>query len=215
VNWLVEYRAGGGSLMFVSHNLALVRSMTDQAVWLDHGRIIDVGSTDRILANYGESMERRDTDQQTPGRGQVRRMLADRGLLRWGAGGARILGVKVSDRSVDDDLLEIGISYETPELRDGYLSLGFVDEAGHEVAGTHSPLLTFDGGEGAISCSLRPPLRNGLYFPVVVIASSDGTVRDRWQLDRPILLDRNGNGTPDGFGAVSIGSDWSRQENAR
>ena len=210
--WLEEYRAGGGRLRFVSHNLGLVRSMTDQAIWLDKGQVVEGGRTEQILARYGEAMERRDTDHQVPGRGQIRRLLADRGLHRWGAGGARVLGVKVSDRSFEDEGLHVGISYEAPDLHEGFVWLGLVDEAGHDVVGTRSPLLRLDHGDGSISCTVQPPLRNGLYFPVVAIASTDGTVRDHWQLDRPIVFERNGNGTPAGMGAVTIPSEWNTEE---
>jgi ABC-type polysaccharide/polyol phosphate transport system ATPase subunit len=212
VRWLEEFRAGGGSLMFVSHNLALVRSMTDQALWIDHGRVIDSGRTEQILARYGEAMERRDTEIQVPGKGLIRRMLANRGMNRWGSGGARVLGVKVADRAIEDDALEIGISYEAPDLREGFVWLGLVDEAGHDVVGTSSPLLRLDQGDGSVSCTLHPPLRNGLYFPVVAISSADGTVRDHWQLDRPIVFERNGNGMPTGVGAVTIPSEWTSEE---
>lgn len=209
VRWLEGYRASGGSLIFVSHNLALVRSMTDQALWLDRGQVVESGPTDHILARYGESMERRDAEHQVPGRGQVKRMLADRGMRRWGAGGARVVGVHVADRPADAGGLEIGISYEAPELREGFVWLGLVDEAGHDIVGTRSPLLRLDRSEGSIVCTLRPPVRSGLYFPVVAIASPDGTVRDHWQLDRPVVLEHNGHDRPAVIGAVSIPSEWS------
>jgi hypothetical protein len=183
--------------------------MTDSALWLDRGRIVESGSTDGILARYGAAMERRDADHQVPGRGQARRLLADRGTRRWGAGGARVLGVRVGDRAAEG--VEIGISYEVSDLTEGFLLLGFVDEAGHEVVGTRSPLLPLTRGEGSVSCTLEPSLRNGLYFPVVAIASADGTVRDHWQLDRPILFERNGHGTPAGIGAVSVPSHWTEK----
>jgi hypothetical protein len=139
-------------------------------------------------------------------------MLANRGMNRWGSGGARVLGVKVADRAIEDDALEIGISYEAPDLREGFVWLGLVDEAGHDVVGTSSPLLRLDQGDGSVSCTLHPPLRNGLYFPVVAISSADGTVRDHWQLDRPIVFERNGNGMPTGVGAVTIPSEWTSEE---
>ena len=129
-----------------------------------------------------------------------------------GAGGAMVLGVRVGERSIDDGRLQVGISFEAPELREGFVWLGLVDEAGHDVVGARSPLLHLGDGAGEVSCELEPLLRNGLYFPVVAISSPDGTVRDHWQLDRPIVFERNGNGTPTGVGAVTIPSRWTSEE---
>ena len=131
-----------------------------------------------------------------------------------GAGGAMVLGVRVGERSIDDGRLQVGIS-RAPELREGFVWLGLVDEAGHDVVGARSPLLHLGDGAGEVSCELEPPLRNGLYFPVVAISSPDGTVRDHWQLDRPIVFERNGNGTPTGVGAVTSRLDGPRRKPRR
>jgi peptide/nickel transport system ATP-binding protein len=37
------------SLLFVTHNLALVRSIADRVAVLDHGRLVELGSVDRVL----------------------------------------------------------------------------------------------------------------------------------------------------------------------
>ena len=96
-----------------------------------------------------------------------------------GAGGAMVLGVRVGERSIDDGRLQVGISFEAPELREGFVWLGLVDEAGHDVVGARSPLLHLGDGAGEVSCELEPLLRNGLYFPVVAISS-------RWDRSRPL-----------------------------
>src|SRR5918996_5316098 len=59
VKWLDGYREAGGTLLFVSHNLGLVRNMTKQVVWLDHGRVVQEGPTAKVLADYARAMEQR------------------------------------------------------------------------------------------------------------------------------------------------------------
>lgn len=211
--WLEEFRAAGGTLLFVSHNLGLVRSMTDRAVWLNHGRVAADGDTDSILLEYGKAMERREGPEDVRAKGQVRKMLQSRGMNRWGMGGARVEEVHVGDVSEDRDELGVRIAFEVPELDRAIFCVGFTDESGREVGAAASPPIAVGGAAGEVTCTIRPlPLRPGIYFPVVGILSEDGIVRDRWQLDRAIVIERNGDGAfPDGFGPVDIAAGWSRE----
>jgi ABC-type polysaccharide/polyol phosphate transport system ATPase subunit len=212
VRWLESYYEGGGTLLFVSHNLGLVRSMTTEAIWLDHGQVAGRGPTPQILAEYGASMERRDDEMHAPAKGGIRgikRMLATRGMQRWGAGGARLVGVHVGDQASSPPSIELVVSFEAPELERGQICVGFVDESGVEVAAIGSPWLAFDRSSGSVTCRVALPLRAGLYFPAVGILSEDGIVRDRWQLDRPIAINSEGSSHVSEFGAVTLPSTWS------
>jgi ABC-type polysaccharide/polyol phosphate transport system ATPase subunit len=209
--WLEQYRDEGGTLLFVSHNLGLVRSMTDRAVWLDHGKVVSEGDTSSILLEYGRAMERREAPEDIHAKGQVRKLMRSRGMNRWGMGGARLGEVRVGDGSDPGDALDVRISFEASEVDRAIFCVGFVDESGREIGAAASPALPVARSGGEISCLIRPlPLRSGVYFPVVAILSEDGLVRDRWQLDRAVVVDRNGDGSiPDGFGAVTIDAEWS------
>ena len=209
VRWLEDYRTGGGTLVFVSHNLGLVRSMTKEAIWLDHGRVVATGPTPEILAGYGTAMERRDEDAQTPAKGGVRRMLAARGMQRWGSGGARLVGVQVGEPSSNGAGVELHVTFEAPDLEEGVICVGFLDETGYEVAAVESPAIRFGRRSGSVTCRVAPlPLRPGLYFPTVGILSHDGIVRDRWQLDRPMSI-LGGPSHASDFGVVALSSDWT------
>jgi hypothetical protein len=52
-------------------------------------------------------------------------------------------------------------------------------------------------------------LRSGIYFPVVAILSSDGLVRDRWRLDRAVVVEKDGEPDVTDFGPVDMGGTWS------
>ena len=166
VRWLEDYRSGGGTLVFVSHNLGLVRSMTKEAIWLDHGRVVATGPTPEILAGYGTAMERRDEDAQTPAKGGVRRMLAARGMQRWGSGGARLVGVQVGEPSSNGAGVELHVTFEAEDLEEGVICVGFLDETGYEVAAVESPAIRFGRRSGSVTCRVAPlPLRPGCTSP--------------------------------------------------
>jgi lipopolysaccharide transport system ATP-binding protein len=208
IRWLDEYRARGGTLLFVSHNLALVRNMTERVIWLDHGKVADDGPTGTVLSGYGKAMERRDYREPVHGQFGAVREAANRDS-RWGAGGARVEEVNISERAEEPTELEVAISYEAPALDSGIFCIGFIDEAGREIGAAASPLMSLKKGNGAVNCSIRPlPFRSGIYFPVVAILSEDGLVRDRWRLDRAVVIDGDGETGIGEFGPVNIPAAW-------
>ena len=47
-----EFRAGGGAILLVSHDLDSVRRVADRCIWLHHGVIEAEGATEDVLAKY-------------------------------------------------------------------------------------------------------------------------------------------------------------------
>jgi ABC-type polysaccharide/polyol phosphate transport system ATPase subunit len=209
VRWLEEYRARGGTLLFVSHNLALVRNMTDRAIWLDHGKVLGDGPTGETLSEYAKAMERRDhVEPVGRDRGGVT-LSTSAGSIRWGAGGARVEEVNIGEPSRETSDLEVAISYEATALERAVFCIGFLDEGGREIGAATSPPLSLRKERGTVQCSIRPlPFRSGIYFPVVAILSPDGIVRDRWRLDRAVIIDQNGELGIGDFGPVDIPAFW-------
>jgi ABC-type polysaccharide/polyol phosphate transport system ATPase subunit len=211
IRWLDDFREKGGTLLFVSHNLALVRHMTERAVWLDHGRVMDDGPTASVLPEYARSMERRQPEGAGFSKSSQRKLVRSTGLHRWGAGGIRVDEVNIGDPSEDQGGLEVAISYEGSELDSAVFCVGFVDESGREIGAAASPPQPLQAESGAVTCQIRPiPFRAGIYFPVVAILSTDGQIRDRWRLDRAIVVDTDGHlQLPDSFGPLEIPATWS------
>lgn len=215
IEWLDTYRKSGGTLLFVSHNLSLIRNMTERVVWLRQGEVVQEGPTNSVVDEYARASELRASEQATPRHARAAQgIILARGLYRWGAGGARVEEVHVTEPPANGAPLDIVITYETTELTQAVFCIGFVDESGTEVGAAASPLLPLTAGRGEVRCSIRPlPLRPGAYFPVVAIVSGDGLVRDRWRLDRAIVLERDGNPDfLDGFGPVQIAAHWGDRE---
>lgn len=209
VDWLDGYRAGGGTLLFVSHNLSLIRNMTEKVVWIDHGRVVDEGPTGELLQRYVQAMERRDHPQAGRAKRDAWRTMLAGGMRRWGAGGARVENVHFEEPSANGATLEVAISFEADGIDEAMFCVGFVDEAGHDVGAAASAPMALHGGSGSVRCEISPlPLRSGIYFPVVAILSPDGLVRDRWKLDRAVVVNRDEEVVMD-FGPVEIPASWS------
>src|SRR5688572_9052337 len=46
----------GVTIVFVSHDLGAVRSLADQTIWMDHGRVFLAGKTDEVVSKYLAAM---------------------------------------------------------------------------------------------------------------------------------------------------------------
>jgi len=53
---------GGRTVLFVSHNMGAIRSLCNNAIWLNDGQILKKGTTDEVVGNYEESQIRRFED---------------------------------------------------------------------------------------------------------------------------------------------------------
>lgn len=51
-----EFRAGGGSILFVSHDMNAVKTLCDSAIMLDHGKVIDAGSPKGVIDSYTNNL---------------------------------------------------------------------------------------------------------------------------------------------------------------
>jgi ABC-type polysaccharide/polyol phosphate transport system ATPase subunit len=210
VGWLEEYRVKGGTLLFVSHNLGLVRNMTERAIWLERGRLVDDAPTSTIVPRYARAAEHRD-EGISRWAGKTVQAMAARGLHRWGSGGARVQEVRLEQTPSGGTEVELAITYEAPLVDRAVFCVGFVDETGRDLGAAASPVLPLRGGGGALRCVIRSlPLRTGVYFPVVAILSPEGGVLDRWTLDRAVVVERDGTAElADALGPVEMKGQWS------
>ena len=56
-----ELRARGITILFVSHAVADVKAIGDRALWLDRGRLVEIGEPDRVVAKYLAAMVEKDS----------------------------------------------------------------------------------------------------------------------------------------------------------
>jgi homopolymeric O-antigen transport system ATP-binding protein len=47
----------GRTILFVSHNMAAMASLTNRCVWLEHGKVREIGPTQHVIESYLNSME--------------------------------------------------------------------------------------------------------------------------------------------------------------
>jgi hypothetical protein len=56
-----ELRSRGVTILFVSHAVADVKAVGDRALWLDAGKLVDIGPTERVVSRYLAAMTEKDS----------------------------------------------------------------------------------------------------------------------------------------------------------
>jgi ABC-type polysaccharide/polyol phosphate transport system ATPase subunit len=103
-----QLRAKGITILFVSHALADVKALGDRALWLEQGRIVELGETDRVVSKYLAAMVEKDTAylaHQRAGMSIARERTLAPEIVdripnidhRYGDGRAEVLGIAVLD----------------------------------------------------------------------------------------------------------------------
>jgi lipopolysaccharide transport system ATP-binding protein len=57
-----ELRAAGITILFVSHSMGDVKAIGDRCMWLDAGRVRELGPADQVIAKYLAAMAEKDSD---------------------------------------------------------------------------------------------------------------------------------------------------------
>jgi len=88
---ILEFKRGGGTIVFVSHDAAAVERLCERTILLSQGRVAFDGPTHEALTQYHGLL----ADERDPAELAV-------GLSEWGSGEARITGIRVCGRDGDE-----------------------------------------------------------------------------------------------------------------
>jgi ABC-type polysaccharide/polyol phosphate transport system ATPase subunit len=56
-NRMKELMSGGATVLFVSHDLDKIEEMCDKVIWLDHGKVVMFGDTDKVCTAYRKGLK--------------------------------------------------------------------------------------------------------------------------------------------------------------
>ena len=162
-----QLKSEGVTILFVSHDLAAVRSLADRTIWMDHGEARMDGATDDVVSNYLAAMVSKGSKEvmETEAVGQVLEGSSDLGVSpealqripdflsevpnvdhQYGNGKAKICGIGAFSReghslasAVQGDLVCIRISIEFLEPV-ASPNVGFMlrNRLGEDVTGTNA-----------------------------------------------------------------------------
>ena len=155
---LFELRKRGTTIVLVTHSLGLIRDMCDQAIWLDHGVVREIGGAREVADSYLASINEREA--RTQGAAPAGTLGAG-GSARLGSGEVRVTTIEYLDRQGNTSPVLLAGSPCTFRMHFEALSsvnrvvfgLSFQHESGVIVAGPNSERagpVSVDRGRGYI-----------------------------------------------------------------
>jgi ABC-type polysaccharide/polyol phosphate transport system ATPase subunit len=211
---IAQFKQGGGTIVFVSHDAGAVERLCERAVLLKEGEVAFDGGTHEAIARYRRQL----ADDLDP---------AERGagLREWGTGEAAVEAARLVDgdgaareQLLAGDPLQLEVSLAAREaMAPPRLHLELRDDAGLLVAedSVDTATLGWPAGRGSLRLRLdvpRPPLQFGRFHLRLGLVGGDGDGgRLLHQLDDAVVF----LVYPDGEerGLVSLGGTWSREAN--
>jgi ABC-type polysaccharide/polyol phosphate transport system ATPase subunit len=120
-----EFRANGGSIVFVSHDMNAVKTLCDAAIMLDHGRMIDCGEPKDVVDFYQNMILKKMHQGDVPVQVQVKKVENEKPVNNSGisTGEVELVSFKVCNENGEEiSYIEsenvIKIVYEIKALKD-------------------------------------------------------------------------------------------------
>jgi ABC-type polysaccharide/polyol phosphate transport system ATPase subunit len=184
---LARMRQRGVTMVLVSHDLDLVTSFADRALYLDRGRIVAEGPADAVAARYRSDAAGDSGRDDQP---QPARETDDE--KRWGNGDVQITGVEMhvggkSSRLVPDGSpcsLSIRYTVHKP-VEDFVFGVAWHRSDGTQVSGHNTDLAGFEplrlATDGEVCCEYDSlQLAPGEYLVDVAVHARNGLAYDYW-----------------------------------
>ena len=173
-----ELRARGCTILFVSHDTGDVKALCDRCLWLDHGRVRELGDSDQVVAAYLQST----LDVREPTAAIAERAVIHTSGVRFGDGRAEIVKRELAGRWRAGANLNLRVTVRG-RAGLGQPIVGFLlrNERGETIFGTNtsredSPVPSIAPGMAYTVDFhfMAPPLSPGRYR--ISLAVSDGTM---------------------------------------
>ena len=200
-----EFREQKKTMLIISHDLNTIQSVSDQILFLDHGRVLGHGDPGEVIGQY-ESFWRNQASAEK------RREWGTREVVLTGAEFYDDAGVATTRFSWGCPLnVRLGYEVKTP-VGPSVFGFGISDEAGRLVHGSNTQIGQVDipGLAGTGSVLLRLPALNlarGTYFFSFSVHSADHKVNYH-RLDNAFAI---GVESDTGFeGICHMPSEWKR-----
>jgi hypothetical protein len=208
---IAEFRRGGGTLVFVSHDPAAVERVCDRAVLLEDGAIVADGSPETVIAAYHRMLADDGGDGRHADAG-------DADLRMWGNRAVRITEARLigpdgpTDRFTGGERLTIEMEVEAPvPVPTPIFGVAISNVDGPLIFGTNTRLDAIDLPELHGSRTVRftvpaLPLHDGRFAVTLAVHSYDEDVIYHW-LDRWLEFSVFPVGT--GVGPVDLSGAWT------
>ena len=214
-DYLHDLRRAGTSMIIVSHGLGQVTDLCDDAVWLEHGEVQEIGPARDVVLAYVESVNLKEARRQSQGdeSGAEERQ----GVARHGSGEIRVTRVDVVDEAglpvavpLPGASLTFNMHYEAREdIPNAVFGLGFRHESGVFACGPNSGRTggwRVPAGRGCVSFSIDSLHLQPGTFSVISAVVDQGHTFDYVEPQISLRIRTTGSDEP---GLVRMDGEWS------
>ena len=211
---ILSFRASGATILFVSHNLGVVKSLCERAIWLERGRVVADGQASAVVNDYQYGAFHADAQQHG------KKTIAPE--QRWGTRRIEITGVRIkNDRGEEQvafatgDALVLELDYCAHQPMSAVtFGMGIHRQDGTHLTGPNTTLSGFPlpplEGHGTVTFTIPYlPMLEGLYHISVSAHTPDDLemfdFHDRCYPFRIV----NTNGCHERYGLVTVRGVWS------
>lgn len=211
-----KFRAGGGTLVFVSHDLGAIQSLCNQAIWLDGGRVRATGQPTDVAMAYLNEVAHREENQAAA---EPAPMLEE-GQNRWGTGKIRITNVELCDGAgtprrifVNGGAFEVRLHYRAEgRVVDPVFGLAIHHQNGTHICGPNTDFgelrMPFVEGEGEVIYRVpKLALLEGAYS--VTVAATNRTDSEMYDYhDRAYPFRVAVGASRERYGLLTLNGEW-------
>jgi ABC-type polysaccharide/polyol phosphate transport system ATPase subunit len=199
-----DFKRGGGTMVFVSHDPAAVERLCDRAILLEQGRVVERGTAEEVVRAYHRRLAAR------------RPSVTTERVIGVSTGSCQIHEVRAvaGDQSVRDRFMEgepfVVEAWLRSEsgLNAAQVTIGFRDSGGRPLAAQTTPAVDLppDALRPVRLHLPAPPLRDGRFFVDVRVVSHDGD-RELARAENALELTVFGQEAT-AEGPVRLGASW-------
>ena len=214
-----HFQSEGTTILLVSHSLDRVKDMCSRAIWLDHGKIMSLGSADNVVELYLQHTNQIESERL--------RLATEAGeaLRRWGSQRIEICQVKITgEEGHEQNIFQTGepltlhMDYEAHELVNfPNFGIAIHRQDGMLVTGPNTAFASFElpslMGKGRITYKIPYlPLLEGLYhFSVAVVNQKDTETFDYHDRLYPFRVINHRGTIKERYGLVTLNGEWQHQ----
>jgi lipopolysaccharide transport system ATP-binding protein len=212
-----KFRAQGGTLVLVTHDLETMQSLCNKAIWLDQGQVRAAGQPTDVAMAYLNKVADREDEAAVPGSSPEPGASGH----RWGTGKIRISRVELCDGAgtprrifANGSTLEVHMQFRAEgKVEDPVFGIVIHHPNGTQICGPNTNFsglrIPFVGETGRVIYRIpKLPLVEGAYQ--VSVAATDRADTETYDFhDRAYSFRVSPGASHEQYGLVTLGGEWS------
>jgi lipopolysaccharide transport system ATP-binding protein len=210
------FQEQGVTILLVTHNMGLVETMCQRAVWLDHGQVVSVGPAKSVVDQYLGRVRKDEAGRL------IRVGLTAKEEQRWGTRLIELVGARITDLNGEPQtvfttgqplMLQIDYLAHQP-VENPVFGLAIHRQDGVHITGPNTGHAGFNLGRisGAGTVTFRVdsiPLLEGLYhFSIAVHNHDDTEMFDYHDRAYPFRVLNHGSDVLEQYGLITLRGEW-------